>query len=149
MGSKGISSILFAFAKHILNSGYKYGKMEDIMDIIDYPEKREIVNIKGNFYVYLHNKIICTDISTKGKRNIFFLEIAITHNITHAPIDAANIYKSTRHIISPTLGSTHTLALHGSNRTSRYEIVLLFVFNVRSHHVIILKYLSFFILADI
>jgi hypothetical protein len=41
-----------AFAQHILDQGHKYGPMEQIMELIEYARKGNIVAIKENYYIY-------------------------------------------------------------------------------------------------
>jgi hypothetical protein len=42
------------FNTHILRNTHHYGKAEDIMERIDYSRKGQIMNIKENFYIYIH-----------------------------------------------------------------------------------------------
>jgi hypothetical protein len=41
-----------AFAQHILGKGYQYGPMEQIMKMIEYAKKGNIMSIKENYYIY-------------------------------------------------------------------------------------------------
>jgi hypothetical protein len=45
-----------AFAIHILNNAYYYGKMEDIMEKIDHARKGRLMNIKENFHIYIYKQ---------------------------------------------------------------------------------------------
>jgi hypothetical protein len=40
-----------AYETHILNNMHQYGNIEEIMDRIDNEKKRQIMNIKENFYI--------------------------------------------------------------------------------------------------
>jgi hypothetical protein len=41
-----------AFAQHILDQGHQYGPMEQIMELIEYVRKGNVMNIKENYYIY-------------------------------------------------------------------------------------------------
>jgi hypothetical protein len=41
-----------AFAQHILGQGHQYRPMEQIMELIEYARKGNIMNIKENYYIY-------------------------------------------------------------------------------------------------
>jgi hypothetical protein len=41
-----------AFVQHILDQGHQYGPMEQIMELIEYARKGNIMNIKENYYIY-------------------------------------------------------------------------------------------------
>jgi hypothetical protein len=41
-----------AFAQHILGKGYQYRPMEQIMEMIKYARKGNIMTIKENYYIY-------------------------------------------------------------------------------------------------
>jgi hypothetical protein len=41
-----------AFSHHILGKGHQYGPMEQIMEMIEYAKKGNIMNIKENYYIY-------------------------------------------------------------------------------------------------
>jgi hypothetical protein len=42
-----------AFAQHILNQGHQYGPMEQIMKLIEYAGKGNVMNIKEDYYIYI------------------------------------------------------------------------------------------------
>jgi hypothetical protein len=41
-----------AFAEHILDEGHQYGPLEQIMELIEYARKGNIMSIKENYYIY-------------------------------------------------------------------------------------------------
>jgi hypothetical protein len=45
-----------AFAQHILNTGYQYGPIEQIMALIEKARKGKLMNTKENFHIYLYNQ---------------------------------------------------------------------------------------------
>jgi hypothetical protein len=49
---------------HIINNRYRYGEMEDIMDIMDPANEGKIMN-KKKFYKYLYKSL---NLLIKGKR---------------------------------------------------------------------------------
>jgi hypothetical protein len=75
-----------AFAQHILGQGHQYRPMEHIMDMIEYARKGNIMNIKGNYYIYQFkqlNELIEEQKGIKGNdsQNSTF-DVVIRHEYT-------------------------------------------------------------------
>jgi hypothetical protein len=45
------------YAQHILNTGHKYGNMEDIMEVVEHQQKGSYPNTVGKYHVYNKNKM--------------------------------------------------------------------------------------------
>jgi hypothetical protein len=72
-----------AFAQHILNKGHQYRPMEQIMELIKYARKGNIMNIKENYYIYKFKQfkeLTEEQKSTKENDNqITMFDIALRH----------------------------------------------------------------------
>jgi hypothetical protein len=75
-----------AFVQHILGKSHRYGPMEQIMEMIKYARKGNIMNIEDNNYIYQFTQLneLTEDqksIKENDNQNSMF-EIAIRHEYT-------------------------------------------------------------------
>jgi hypothetical protein len=68
------------FATRILRNAHQYGKIDDIMERIDYSAKGRMMNMKENFYIYLYkhnNTLIDKHKIGKSSHSDILFDIAI------------------------------------------------------------------------
>jgi hypothetical protein len=104
-----------AFAQHILNQGHQHGHREQIIKLIEYARKGNVMNIREDYYIYKFkqlNKLVEEQKVIKdsdNQNNIF--DIALRHEYTP-------IVNVTRNRDINTLHSTPETSATTNNRKS-------------------------------
>jgi hypothetical protein len=110
----------------MLRNIHRYGKTEDVMEKTDHARKGRIMNIKENFYIYMHNqnnKLIDEQKTNEDNhKNILFdvamayidmppIKIAHAHTYHHRPTRSRSI-SSPQYPLHTTTATT-TKHIHG------------------------------------